>query len=242
MLQQTFAAHVKPYAVWDAEQCRTQEPALRESRVDIAGGIWWEDNESGDCNMFTAQLADTCRRRYGVTFLFDTDVSLLLRDRSNPRRVRSVLTDEGREIEVDQVVVCMGSYTPLLLRRSLDLWLPIFPVKGYSLTLHPDKSAAPAAAPSLNIADIESKTYIARLSGGLGDRLRVVGMGELCGYDQSVDTYREGLDNLTAAVGQLFPPLHHEATREASRWACLRPMTPYAKPSCVLPWCRLLAR
>jgi hypothetical protein len=234
MLQRTFGAKVKPCAVWDADQCRTREPALRDSRASIVGGIWWEDNESGDCNMFTARLADTCRSKYGVTFLFDTGVSLLMRDPANPHRVRALLTDEGREVEVDRVVVCLGSYTPLLLRRSLDVWLPIFPVKGYSLTLRPDDapltSGGHDAAPSLNIADIESKTYIARFGGILGDRLRVVGMGELCGYDQNVDPAKEGVTNLTAVVGQLFPRLPSSASREASLWACLRPMTPYTPP------------
>jgi D-amino-acid dehydrogenase len=236
MLQRTFGGKVKPCAVWDADQCRAREPALRDSRASIAGGIWWEDNESGDCNMFTARLADTCRSKYGVMFLFDTGVSLLVRDPANPHRVRALLTDEGREVEVDRVVVCLGSYTPLLLRRSLDVWLPIFPVKGYSLTLRPDDDApltpdGPDAAPSLNIADIESKTYIARFEGSLGGRLRVVGMGELCGYDQSVDPAKEGVTNLTAVVGQLFPRLHSSASREASLWACLRPMTPYTPHS-----------
>lgn len=235
MLQRTFGTKVKPCAVWDADQCRTREPALRDSRASIVGGIWWEDNESGDCNMFTARLADTCRSKYGVTFLFDTGVSLLMRDPANPHRVRALLTDEGREVEVDRVVVCLGSYTPLLLRRSLDVWLPIFPVKGYSLTLRPDDAPLTSggghdAAPSLNIADIESKTYIARFGGILGDRLRVVGMGELCGYDQNVDPAKEGVTNLTAVVGQLFPRLPSSASREASLWACLRPMTPDSLP------------
>jgi D-amino-acid dehydrogenase len=235
MLQRTFGAQIKPHAVWDAEQCYAQEPALTNSRASIAGGIWWEDNESGDCNMFTSRLADVCRSKYGVTFLYDTGVSLLLHDSDNPRHVRSLLTDEGREIEVDRVVVCLGSYTAPLLRRSLGLWLPIFPVKGYSLTLHPggttsspsSSGASAESAPLLNIADIESKTYIARLQGSLGDRLRVVGMGELCGHDQTIDPASEGLANLTTVVGQLFPPLHASIAHDASTWACLRPMTPY---------------
>jgi len=227
-LKQRFGPHLKNHAVWDAEKCIFHEPSLKNSRAKISGGIWWEGNESGDCNMFTQGLADICEHKYGVTFLYSTNISTLQRHPNNPLRVSGIVTEEGVEVKADKVVVCLGSYTSQLLRHSLGLWLPIFPIKGYSLTLKlPPEGFVPSGTfPLINLADIESKTYFARLVGSQGSRLRIVGMGELCGYDPTIDRTKEGIANLTTSSTQLFPELRRHHLNEASLWACLRAVTP----------------
>jgi D-amino-acid dehydrogenase len=231
-LKQRFGPHLKNHAVWDAEKCIFHEPSLKNSRAKISGGIWWEGNESGDCNMFTQGLADICEHKYGVTFLYSTNISTLQRHPNNPLRVSGIVTEEGVEVKADKVVVCLGSYTSQLLRHSLGLWLPIFPIKGYSLTLKlPPEGFVPSGTfPLINLADIESKTYFARLVGSQGSRLRIVGMGELCGYDPTIDRTKEGIANLTTSSTQLFPELRRHHLNEASLWACLRAVTPDSLP------------
>ena len=201
-----------------AQQCLEIEPALRHSRVFLAGGTYSPSDESGDAHLFSRRLEDLCRR-IDVVFLFQTTVQQLLRegDRVTGVRVRHV---EGPEqvLRADAYLVCLGSYTPMLV-EPLGIRAPVYPVKGYSVTI-PIRSHE--AAPRVCLTDDGAKLAISRL----GDRLRVAGTAELNGYDASINTVRCGA--ILRRAQELFPDAGDYW--RAQPWAGLRPATPSNVP------------
>ena len=115
------------------------EPALRVATVKLAGGLHLPDDETGDCHKFTAALAELLSRR-GVVFKFDTNVQRLLFEGD---RVTGVVTNQGT-LDADAYVVALGSEAVRVL-RPLGIDLPIYPVKGYSITIDIDDEHAGAA-------------------------------------------------------------------------------------------------
>jgi D-amino-acid dehydrogenase len=117
-------------------------------------------------------------------------------------------------------VVALGSYSPLLL-RPLGIRIPVYPLKGYSITL-PLGPAEEGAAPSVSLTDEAHKIVISRL----GSRLRAAGTAELAGYDTGVNPLRCAA--ITRRVRELFPGLGAITTIDT--WAGLRPATPNNVP------------
>ncbi|MFO1075266.1 MAG: D-amino acid dehydrogenase [Geminicoccaceae bacterium] len=201
------------YEILDRAGCIGVEPALARVREKFVGGLRLPGDETGDCFKFTNDLADLCRRR-GVVFHFDTEVAALLVEGS---RVSGVRTREG-VVAGDAYVVALGSYAPLLL-RPLGLRLPVYPVKGYSITL---PITDPAGAPESTVMDETHKVAITRL----GDRIRVGGTAELAGFSRRLrDGRRRTLEHV---VADLFPAGGDLAA--ATFWTGLRPMTPDGPP------------
>lgn len=193
----------------DARGCTAHEPALARTAANIAGGLLYPDDESGDCRLFTETLA-TRLERDGVTFRFATLVNTLVADGG---RVARVETDRGA-YTADAYVIAGGSYSPLLL-RPLGIRLPVYPLKGYSLTV---PITRPEAAPLGTLTDETYKVVMTRL----GDVLRAAGTAELSGYDHSLP--RSRLATLAHVITTLFPDAG-DLTR-AEPWSGLRPMTP----------------
>ncbi len=185
------------------------EPALQHTSAALAGAVHFPDDETGDAHQFTRALADVATRN-GVAFHYATTVTALVPDTDG---IAHVATDRG-EFTADAYVLAAGSYSPLLA-KPLGLRLPVYPVKGYSLTLAIRDSAA---APRATLTDERYKVGITRL----GNRLRAAGIAELCGYDLSLPPARRRA--LEHVVGDLFPRAVDLAT--AQYWAGLRPMTP----------------
>src|SRR5258706_14696589 len=105
------------------------EPALAPARDKLAGAIYAPGDESGDCRRFTEELAPLCGT-IGVIFRLGTTIKPLAADGD---QIAAVHSDDG-DIAGDLYVLAPGSLTPLLARR-IGLKLPIYPVKGYSMTL-----------------------------------------------------------------------------------------------------------
>lgn len=200
--------------VVDSDECLAIEPALAAARDDLVGGILSPDDESGDAYLFTVHLAERCAAE-GVSFRYGTSVQAL---RVDDRRVSAVITAEGTFLHGEAVVLAGGSYTPALL-RPLGIRLPVYPGKGYSVTLPIER---PERTPSVSLIDDEVKIVYSRL----GDRLRVAGTAEFAGYDTSVDERRARFI-LDTAIG-LFPGCADPAG--AAFWAGLRPSTPDGVP------------
>ncbi|MEX2374474.1 MAG: D-amino acid dehydrogenase [Dehalococcoidia bacterium] len=202
-----------PFELLDPEGCVTVEPALAQVRDTIAGGLRLADDETGDCHLFTGQLAKHCARQ-GVRFRFGTTIRGLC---ATGDKVESIETSEGL-LRADAYVVALGSYSPLLL-SAVGINIPVYPVKGYSLTI---PITDPASAPLSTVMDETFKIAITRL----GDRIRVGGTAEISGYDLSrTPARRRALEH---SVRELFPrggDLH-----EATFWCGLRPMTPDGPP------------
>lgn len=201
-----------------AAECLALEPALRHSRVPLVGGIYTPQDESGDAHAFTLALANMARER-GASFLHQRAVEAIdaAADSVTGIRLKGV---GGERIDADAYVVSLGSYSPLLL-APLGVRIPVYPLKGYSVTL-PLPDAAGDAMPSVSLTDEAHKIVITRL----GTRLRSAGTAELTGYDTGVNPVR--CDAIVARLRQLFPSL--ATVQDITYWAGLRPATPNNVP------------
>ena len=201
--------------VKSAAECLSLEPALKDSRDRIVGGVYTPEDESGDARKFTVELARLASEK-GVRFSYGSTITGL--DVSG-REVRGVRL-QGGDATADAYVVALGSFSPLLL-RPLRISIPVYPLKGYSITL-PLSPADAGAAPTVSLTDEARKIVISRL----GNRLRAAGTAELTGYDPSVNKVR--CNAILRRIGELFPGLG--AINTVDRWAGLRPATPNNVP------------
>ncbi|MFN4148349.1 MAG: D-amino acid dehydrogenase [Rhodocyclaceae bacterium] len=197
--------------VKSAAECLAIEPALRDSMLPIVGGTYTPDDESGDARRFTEALAGHCRER-GVTFRHGSTIAGI---EAAGRRFDAVRLANGERITAEACIVALGSYTPLLL-LPLGIRLPIYPAKGYSITI---SLAADVLAPTVSLTDDEAKIVFSRL----GQRLRVAGTAEFTGYDTSINAAR--IVPLIRRVRQIFPHLRFRDDA-VEPWSGLRPATP----------------
>jgi D-amino-acid dehydrogenase len=202
-----------PYDILDPAGCIAAEPALAAVPDKFLGGLRLPGDETGDAHVFTQNLAALAAAA-GVVFRYGTTISGLATEGD---RIAGVVTDGGT-LTADRYVVAMGSFSPILLKK-LGIFLPVYPVKGYSITL-PITDAA--MAPVSTVMDETYKVAITRL----GDRIRVGGTAELAGYSTRLRAPRRA--TLAHSVGDLFP--HGGDLARASFWTGLRPMTPDGTP------------
>ena len=198
-----------------AAQCHDLEPALRESRARVVGGVYSPQDESGDAHAFTTRLARLAEQK-GVRFLRATAVESLETAAGRVSAVRA----GGERLQAEAFVVSLGSYSARLL-APLGIRLPVYPLKGYSVTL-PLPPEVAARAPTISLTDEARKLVISRL----GTRLRCAGTAELSGYDTSINKKR--CEAIVKRLRELFPALARAGTAEF--WAGLRPATPSNVP------------
>lgn len=203
-----------PYELLDRSGCVGAEPALGLVSEKIVGGLRLPGDETGDCQMFTTAL-EAEARKLGVTFRYNFPISRLLKTNN---RITGVESPQGERIEGDQFVVALGSYSRQLL-KLLNIDIPVYPVKGYSLTV-PITNAD--AAPVSTIMDETYKVAITRFD----NRIRLGGMAELAGFDLGLNPRRR--ETLEMVVGDLFPQGGN--VEDATFWTGLRPMTPDGTP------------
>jgi len=193
-----------------AAVCLAIEPALAGSRVPIVGGTYTAGDESGDARKFTQALAQRAALR-GVRFRHGETVAGL---ECGGSRLTGVRLASGECVAADITVLALGSYSPLFL-KPLGIRLPVYPAKGYSVTMVlPDG----VAAPTVSLTDDGHKIVISRL----GQTLRVAGTAEFNGYDTAINPVRCAA--LRLRIGEVFPAL--AGANEVDRWAGLRPATP----------------
>ena len=207
-------AYSVPYEVLGPAGCIAAEPALERVRNAFVGGLRLPGDETGDAYLFTQSLASLCEG-LGVVFRYGTSIEGLRRDAD---RIESVEIQGGERLRADVYVMALGSYSAALL-RPLGIGLPIYPVKGYSLTT-PIVDAE--AAPVSTIMDETYKVAITRL----GDRIRVGGTAELAGFSSALRMPRR--KTLEHSVADLFPD--GGDLESATFWTGLRPMTPDGPP------------
>lgn len=202
-----------PYETLDRAGCVTAEPALACALADFVGGLRLPGDETGDCRLFTKRLA-VVAAELGVRFSYNTEFYQFSTD---GKGVTGAMTSRGPRLS-DAYVMALGSHSPDAVRR-LGLNLPIYPVKGYSLTLPVTNEAM---APVSTVMDETYKTAITRL----GNRIRVGGTAELSGDDLSLRPGRRAA--LEKSFCELFP-LGGDVPN-ATFWCGLRPMTPDGPP------------
>ncbi|WP_109113264.1 D-amino acid dehydrogenase, partial [Aeromonas caviae] len=202
-----------PYQSLNADGCEEVEPALARVRGKVVGGLRLPGDETGDCFRFTQALADEARK-LGVSFVFNCAI-----DEVEIAKGRAVAVRAGEQrFQADAIVCALGSYGTGFL-RPLGIELPVYPVKGYSLTL-PMTDAE--GAPRSTVLDETYKVAITRFD----ERIRVGGMAELSGFNLALNPRRH--DTLAMVVRDLFPQGGN--LEQATFWAGLRPMTPDGTP------------
>ncbi|HEX7012798.1 MAG TPA: D-amino acid dehydrogenase [Steroidobacteraceae bacterium] len=202
-----------PYELLDADRLSSAEPALGRVKERLAGGLRLPNDETGDCHLFTQRLAELARER-GVTFEYGVAVdSLLVRG----RRIAGVRVGEEL-LTADAYVLAFGSYSRELL-TPLGLDIPVYPVKGYSITV---PIANSSAAPVSTVLDETYKIAVTRFD----ERIRVGGMAELAGFDLRLDPRRR--KTLEFVLEDLFPGA--AIASQGQFWTGLRPMTPDSTP------------
>ena len=199
--------------VLSAAEIAALDPALAAAQHRIAGGLHAPTDAVGDCRLFAQGLAGRARAR-GAELHFATTVQRL---ESDGGQITGVVTDRGR-FTADRYVLALGVWSPHLL-RGLDRWLPVYPVKGYSLTLPVGGNHIP---PRIGAVDEDNLIAYAPL----GARLRVTAQAQFAGYDA---TYRPADFRAMLAKMQDLLPGAADYTRP-SYWAGLRPMTPEGTP------------
>lgn len=208
-----LAEYGVPYKQLSARECLEYEPALAGAVGRLAGALHLPNDSTGDCHLFTTRLAELCREN-GVTFRFNRTIE---RFDYSGKQIRAVYA-AGERFEADHFVCALGSFSrPALLQLGLDL--PVYPVKGYSLTL---PVINPQEAPVSTVLDETYKVAITRFD----ERIRIGGMAELSGYQIQLSEARR--KTLETVVNELFPE-GGDITR-GRFWSGLRPMTPDSTP------------
>ena len=202
-----------PYELLDRAGFTKVEPALAQVREKFVGALRLPGDETGDCHLFTRRLA-ALAADLGVNFRFGVNIHGLV---ASGGQVDAVATDAG-PVSADAYLLALGSYSPLLL-APLGIRIPVYPVKGYSITV---PISDPVQAPESTIMDETHKVAVTRL----GKRIRVGGTAELAGYSLRLDEERRA--TLNHVVTDLFPRGGDVA--QAEFWCGLRPMTPDGTP------------
>ncbi len=201
------------FALLNVDQCIQTEPGLALVRDKIVAGLHLPDDETGDCYLFCQQLTEMAIKA-GVDFKFNVQVNNLLKENN---KVTAVDTSIGR-LKADAYVVALGSYSVKLL-KPLGITLPVYPVKGYSLTM---PLANADLAPVSTVMDESYKVAITRFN----ERIRVAGTAELTGFNLDLSEKRQA--TISMVVQDLFPQAGE--IEKAEYWTGLRPMTPDGTP------------
>jgi D-amino-acid dehydrogenase len=211
-----MSAHGLTYEPIDAAECVRREPALTAGAPSLVGGIYFARDEVGDCHKFTTGLARHCET-LGVKFHYGTSIQGLERGSG---RIGAVRTSRG-SMRADHFVAALGSYTPLVL-RSVGVGVPIYPVKGVTITV-------PGAAwpDRLKMPIIDDGRLFGLVP--LGDRLRVSGSAEVAAYDTTPSPARCAA--IVKNVITVFPDFAKCVDPASAKyWAGLRPVTPTGTP------------
>jgi D-amino-acid dehydrogenase len=201
-------------ALLDQEALFLREPSMSRSLHQFAGALLVERDYSADCFEFTTSLLRYMQSEYDVSALLQTEVTGFL---NSGRGIHGVQTTNG-PCEADDVVTCLGAFTPLLT-RSVGYKPPIYPVKGYSLSLPIVDSEA---IPKRFALDETAFVAYARL----GKTFRLATFVEFSGYDTTVDPM--AIEHLSAYAAGIAPDAFDFSASKGH--ACLRPMSPDGSP------------
>ena len=197
--RQLYESNGCEWSIIDAQTVADIDPMLAASGV--VGGAWTTSDWVGDMHKFCCQLSKVLKEKYKVEFHYDSRLDSL----------------ESLTVQYDAVVVSAGVGS-VDLARSIGDTLPIYPVKGYSITIN---NVDPKLLPRTSLLDDQAKI----VASPLGNRLRVAGTAELTG--ENYDIRRDRIEPLLNWVHENLPQIN---THDYQSWACLRPMTPNMMP------------
>lgn len=201
-------------------ECIDIEPALANANRPWVGGVYTPNEEVGDCALFCEQLYEVMKTNPNFTFMGSTKITGLTISQNT---LRSVSTSQG-EITADSFVLALGSYSQRFAKQA-GFSLPVYPLKGYSITVPLHNEQAQTGAPQVSITDIAKKIVYARL----GDRLRVAGRVEILGLNDHIP--QRAIEELKTGVSELFPQSAQFTDDSAIEpWTGFRPATPTGLP------------
>jgi len=209
--------------VMTPDECLALEPALRLPAAALSGGVYTASEQVGDCGAFCDGLAAQLRARNSVAWHMGATAAPVLRD----GRMVAVQAG-GVEIGADAFVLALGAGAAAFARQA-GLWLPVYPMKGYSLTLRP---RIPASALRHSVTDADRKVVFAPLERDGAALIRVAGVADMVGHDRRLDPARLGAVRRAAEDA-----LDVDWTAEQEPWAGLRPATPTSRP--IVGWSRV---
>jgi D-amino-acid dehydrogenase len=212
--QDILSEYDSPFEVLSPDGCIAVEPALAQVREKFVGGLRLTADRTGDCRTFTIKLAEICEAM-GVEFQYGQSITEITIENN---RVAGIETEIAGRLTADAYVCALGSHAPRLLNPT-GIRLPVYPVKGYSVTLPVTDDAF---APQSTIMDETYKVAITRL----GDRIRVAGQAEIAGYSNRLGPH--ATDTVRHVINDLFPK--GGDLSKAEGWTGLRPMTPDGTP------------
>lgn len=201
------------FELLNIEQCIKQEPGLDPVKTKLVGGLYLPDDETGDCFLFCQNLTELAKSE-GVNFMFNTQIANIIKEGNS---ITGIQTNNGL-IKADAYVVALGSYSKPMLKK-LDIDVPIYPVKGYSLTV---PIINEEFAPQSTVMDETYKVALTRFD----NRIRVAGTAELAGFNPDIPKARR--DTIKMVVTDLFP--QGGDIEQAEYWTGFRPMTPDGTP------------
>ena len=189
------------------------DPGLETARHAVAGGLYTPSDSSGDARIFTRELAKACAGM-GADIRYNTTVTGFVR---KDGLLHSVETTSG-PVAADAFVLCLGVYSPHLAEK-LGIDLPIYPVKGYSVTVPAADLDTPPA-----IGGVDEENLLAYCP--MGNRIRLTATAEIAGYSNShkPSDFRVMLEKARELFGQKL------GASGIEYWAGLRPMTPTGLP------------
>jgi len=198
----------------DSEGCVKVEPGLKYIKNQLAGGIQFMDDFTGNCYLFSNEVYKKCVEM-GVNFEFNTEIKSI---ETNNNEISSVLTSKT-QFKADCYSVSLGSYSTKILSQ-IGIQTPIYPVKGYSITL---PVLTDEDAPQSTVIDERHKIAVTRL----GDKIRVAGIAHLTDFNK--DLRAKSLESLKHGIQRLFPN-SYESTHDLDFWTGFRPSTPDSTP------------
>lgn len=200
--------------IFDKKQTIEIMPELENSQDIIAGGIFSPTDESGNSRKFSEKLMEIC---VGMGATFESGVSIE-RIEDSGSKIKRVVTNRG-VYDADYYVLSLGAWSPIIVRKSLGIWLSIYPVKGYSITIPVEKGHTPPKIGGLHEEDLLGFST-------MGNNFRISSVSEFTGYD--LGHTPEDFDHILRSSKKLFPNAGN--FKKAEFWSGLRPMTPEGTP------------
>ncbi|MDX1949102.1 MAG: D-amino acid dehydrogenase [Rickettsiales bacterium] len=202
------------YQILNEKEALAYEPSLQNIAPQIKGYIRDPLDESADAYLFTLGLTEKLKKMPNVEILFENEIENATLENN---KITSVKTNK-QNIKADKFILCLGAYSPIFAKK-IGLNLPIYPIKGYSITADILQSEK---APINSITNYFEKIVFSRL----GNKLRVAGTAEFAGYNH--DIFEPRIDMLKNSLSRHFPDACN--LENITKWACLRPSTPNSLP------------
>ena len=198
----------------DRDALHEKLPLLQANNPTYAGAVFSPNCKTGDSTKFSLALAQWCVNNTRCRFVWGASVEKISQENN---KISRVLTSKG-EFKADAYVLAAGAHSSILAKQ-LDIKLPIYPIKGFSIT-------APLTNTEMKpMSGFDDTDKLVALS-ILGDRLRISSSAVFDGFDTSHQ--QKDFQGILNFAKEILPDAADYSA--AIYWAGLRPMTPSSLP------------